>query len=112
MARVHDEIPRETVSAFNRRRVQPLNQQLPATAKWLASIPTEIQPLALAQKFPRIANNLARLWQDRVALHDYLDDLVVDRRGGRQGFPPEVHSELLVLRDYCQGRYSGATPPG
>ena len=112
MARVHDEIPRETVSEFNRRRVQPLNQQLPATGKWLASIPTEIQPLALAQKFPRIANNLARLWQDRVALHDYLDDLVVDRRGGRQGFPPEVHSELLVLRDYCQGRYSGATPPG
>src|SRR4030095_11232339 len=34
-----------------RRRPQPLNQQLPATAKWAASLPEEIQPRALLKGF-------------------------------------------------------------
>ena len=93
----------------NRRSVQPLNQELPATAKWAAGIPAEVQPLALIQTFPRIANTLARLWHDNIGLQNYLDDLLVDRRGGRRGFPPEIHSELLILRAYCEGRYPGAS---
>jgi hypothetical protein len=89
----------------NRRSLQPLNQQLPATAKWAAGVPVEVQPLALVQMFPRIANNLARLWHDNIGLQNYLDDLLVDRRGGRCGFPPEIQSELLILRAYYEGRY-------
>ena len=93
-----------------RRRPQPLNQQLPAAAKWIASLPVEVQPRALLQRLPRIANALARLWQDDVRLRFYLDDLLVDRRGGRHGFPPEILNELLVLREYCEGRYPEAPP--
>jgi len=93
----------------NRRRQQPLNQQLPATAKWVATLPTEVQPLALLQSFPRIANALARLWQDDSALTLYLDELLVDRRGGRRGFPPEIQNELLTLRAYRGGGYPGAS---
>jgi hypothetical protein len=92
----------------NRRSLQPLNQQLPATTKWAAGVPVEVQPLALLQTFPRIANTLARLWHDNIGLQNYLDDLLVDRRGGRRGFPPEIQSELLILRAYCEGRYPGA----
>ena len=93
----------------NRRRLQPLNQQLPATAKWAASLPMEVQPVALLQRFPRIANALARLWQDPIGLQLYMDNLLVDGRGGRRGFPPEIHNELQILRDYREGRYPGVS---
>jgi hypothetical protein len=93
----------------NRKWLQPLDQQLPATARWAASLPMEVQPLALLQKFPRIANALARLWQDNAELQQFLDDLLTDRRGGRRGFPPEIHHELLVLREYSKDRYPAAS---
>jgi len=94
----------------DRRWRQPLDQQLPATARWAAGLPSEIQPLALLQRFPRIANDIARLWHDDVELQLHLDELLTDRRGRRQGFPPEIHHELLVLREHCtRQRRSGST---
>jgi hypothetical protein len=93
----------------NRRWLQPLDQQLPATARWAATLPAEVQPLALLQRFPRIANALARVWQDDGRLQQFLDDLLVDRRGGRRGFPPEIHHELLVLLEYRKDRYPAAS---
>ena len=35
-------------------------------------------------------------------MHGYFDELLVDRRGGRQGFPKDVLRELLVLRSYYE----------
>jgi hypothetical protein len=61
----------------------------------------EMPPVALLQQFPRIANGLARMWGDKAALRQYLDELLIDRRGGRRGFPPEVHHELMMLREWC-----------
>jgi hypothetical protein len=58
----------------------------------------------LLQRFPRIANKLARLWGDEKSITDYLDHLLIDRRGKRQGFPPDVLNELLNLRDCIEGR--------
>jgi tankyrase len=49
------------------------------------------------------------LWQDNIRLQLYLEDLLVDRRRGRRGFPPEIHNELLILREYREGRYPGAS---
>jgi len=93
----------------DRRWRQPLDQQLPATARWAAGLPSEIQPLALLQRFPRIANFLARVWHDDTESQLYLDELLTDRRGGRQGFPPEIHQELLMLREYSsRQRRSGS----
>jgi hypothetical protein len=87
------------------RRARPINQALPGTLKWFESLPPEIQPVALLREFPRIANSIARVWNDEEALEDCLDGLLVDRRGGRRGFPGDVHQELLLLRDYVDGRY-------
>lgn len=67
------------------------------TQQWLGSLPRGVRPVALPQKYARIANELARLWHDEAALHDYLEDLLVDRRGGRQGFPALVQEELRAL---------------
>jgi hypothetical protein len=82
-----------------------LNDPLPATLRWMARLPEEIRPLRLLQQFPRIGNVLARSWDDEAALQAYLDSLLADRRGGRRGFPPEVHNELLTLREYVAGHY-------
>ena len=94
----------------NRRRLQPLNQQLPAATKWAGSLPAEVQPRVLLQRLPRIANALARLWKDDIDLRLYLDELLDDRRKGRRGFPPEILNELAVLRAYREGRYPGVPP--
>jgi hypothetical protein len=95
----------------NRRRLQPLNQLLPATAKWAAGLPAGVQPSALLQRLPRIANAIARLWRDTIALRQYLDELLVDRRGGRRGLPPEIHNELLTLRQFHEAQFPGDQVP-
>jgi hypothetical protein len=87
------------------RRRQPLDDALPVTIRWVEKLPSEVRPLAMLKQFPRIANVIARAWTDAAEIQAVLDDLLVDRRGGRQGFPLEVTEELLVLRDYFQGRY-------
>jgi hypothetical protein len=52
---------------------------------------------------PRIANFLAARGRTRETLRPYLDELFVDRRGGRKGFPPEVMAELFELRTHYEG---------
>jgi hypothetical protein len=88
-----------------RRRLQPLNQLLPASANWATNLPAGVQPLAMMQRLPRIVNAIARLWRDSEALRQYLDDLLVDRRGGRRGLPPDIHNELLTLREFHERQF-------
>ena len=94
--------------AWSRRR-EPFNQPLPATFRWADSFPEAVRPVALLQRFPRIANLLARVWNDEVRLRTQLEALLVDRRSGRAGFPPDVHNELLTLRELAEGRYPAST---
>ena len=47
--------------------------------------------------FPRIHQNLVTLWGTGPG-EDYLDGLIMDERGNRQGFPPDVLRALLVLQ--------------
>jgi hypothetical protein len=94
-----------------RRRREPLNHPLPATFRWAEGFPEAVRPVALLQRFPRIANLLARAWNDHRQLSAQLEALLVDRRPGRQGFPPDVHNELLTLRDIAEGRYPATNSP-
>lgn len=87
------------------RRAEPLNHVLPSTSRWVEGFPEAVRPVALVQRFPRIANLLARTWNDSALLHRQLESLLVDHRRGRQGFPPEVYNELLTLRELAEGRY-------
>jgi hypothetical protein len=75
---------------------------LSATSAWLAELPREVRTLTLAQRYARIANKLARLSRTPVQFQDYLNDLLVVRRGDsiRQGFPPQVTRELTALSYY------------
>jgi len=47
--------------------------------------------------FPRVHKNLVALWGTGPA-EAYLDGLIVDNRGDRHGFPPDVLRALLVLQ--------------
>ena len=51
----------------------------------------------LRAEFPRIHQKLVPLWGS-AAGEAYLDSLIVDDRGNRQGFPPDVMRGLLVLQ--------------
>jgi hypothetical protein len=54
--------------------------------------------------FPRIAEKIREMWGKR-ALDDYFAELVVDERGSRQGFPPEVLSAILEVARLHAGQY-------
>jgi hypothetical protein len=58
----------------------------------------------VARGFPRIAAKIRELWGKR-ALDDYFAALVVDERGSRQGFPPEVLTAILEIARLHSGQY-------
>ena len=83
-----------------RRTSEPASGLLRPTNAWASGLPVEVQPKALLAKFPRVANLVAVLWKDPDSLRRYVDDLLVDKRGHRQGFPLDVLREIFELRAY------------
>ena len=95
-----------------RRKATPLNDLLNPTLRWAASLPPAIRPLALMNRFPRLANLVAASWKEPLSFRACLDDLLTDRRGGRQGLPADVRDELDNLRRYYYFRECpDQTPP-
>lgn len=85
------------------RRAPELAETLkPTTMQWLASLPATVRPKHLPIKFVRIANRLSDFWRDPVRCSEYFQQLLIDRRGGRQGLPNEVGTELALLQDYFE----------
>ena len=74
----------------------------PETRQLLQSLDKLVLPIHLASRFPRVLNEIARLWRRPAHLDRYFDDLLIDKRGGRQGFPFAVAAELAALKDYYQ----------
>lgn len=58
----------------------------------------------IAATFPHIGKNLVEKWGSR-DFCEYISDLFIDRRGGRQGFPSEILFALLNLRDDHEKEY-------
>ncbi|WP_432262030.1 hypothetical protein [Cupriavidus sp. TMH.W2] len=76
--------------------------------RWLASLPAEARPVELCRRFARIGNHLAALSVHPAALHAFLVELLIDKRGGRQGFPDGIALELSRLHEYMVQRLPGA----
>ena len=64
---------------------------------WVRQLPVTSRPLELCNVYPRIANRIARSWDDPASAETVLDDLIVDHRGGRKGFPSQIATELVRL---------------
>ncbi len=81
----------------------PEDQRLDAAAaRLLEALPPQMRLSTLRGVYPRLLNGIAAVWHDPQAFEATIDSLVIDRRGGRQGFPFEVLRELTDLREYHQ----------
>ena len=85
-----------------RRRGDPADEPMPLTVNWAAKLPADVRPTVLVRTFGRVANLLAASWTDPTAFLHCIDELFVDRRGNRKGFPPEVMEELFAQRAYYE----------
>ena len=63
--------------------------------------------MATARQYPRIVNRLDDLWSQCEYTRFYFHSLLIDRRKGRKGFPPEVRRELEALQHYYFEHLSG-----
>jgi hypothetical protein len=79
---------------------------------WADGLPPPMRPEAVCSQYPRIANRIALCWGDPALTAQLFDQLLVDRRGSRRGFPPAVRSELLALRDHAARRRPDARIEG
>ncbi|SCU76654.1 conserved hypothetical protein [Cupriavidus necator] len=91
-----------------RRTPSPQDTLLSDVAmRWLASMPAEARPVELCRRYARIGNQLAVLSANPAALHAFLVALLIDKRGGRQGFPDGIAFELSRLHEYVVGLLPG-----
>jgi len=86
------------------RKARPVDVLLPIGHRWIRELPADVRPEELAARFPRIVNLIALQWNDRKRCPTYFQELLADRRGGRQGFPPKVRHELSNLHDFWYRR--------
>ena len=75
-----------------------------AAAAWLRTLPVSLRPMHLCKAFPRVANRIALVWNDYDLANGVFNDLLLDRRGNRKGFPPAVAAEILRLHAYHEQR--------
>jgi hypothetical protein len=91
--------------ASRRRALSESERRLTrAATQWFLALPRELRPAELMRRYPRIANRLCDQWNDASASLQLLEELVLDRRGGRVGFPRPVVLELQALQDQLQRR--------
>lgn len=88
--------------AAKRDRPQARDHSLSSVARpWFEALPVPLRPHRLCRLYPRVANLLALCWPDPALSGHLFHGLLIDKRGGRKGFPPEVAAELVRLRDYA-----------
>lgn len=83
---------------FRRRQPTVTDRAMTGTAMaWAVALPPWLRPHALCDRYPRVANQLAARWDDPRERREAMLDLIIDRRGGRRGFPPDVRLEIEAL---------------
>ena len=45
---------------------------------------------------------LALFWNNAAECRAYFDELLIDHRGKRKGFPEDVHRDLMTLRGHYE----------
>lgn len=78
---------------------------------WVRKFPLQSRPLELCNVYPRVANRIAECWEDLAVTEVVLDDLLVDHRGGRKGFPAQIGIELLRLQSVHEERTAQRRAP-
>lgn len=86
-----------------RRSVLPSDRALTGAAMdWVVALPPTVRPHTTCEQFPRVANAIAKSWEDVPLCRRVLDHMLNDYRGGRRGFPAMVQAELSTLMQHQQ----------
>ncbi|HEY6135760.1 MAG TPA: hypothetical protein VIW70_17430 [Rubrivivax sp.] len=95
-----------------RRKSLPTDRALNGVAiEWVLALPIALRPMGLCDRYPRVANAIAEAWPIFELRRSMLDSLLEDKRGRRQGFPPEVRSEIETLRCVLPADIADFAPP-
>jgi hypothetical protein len=86
-------------AAAQRGQAQPSSLGA-STIQWMAELPQHIRPNEVATRFPHVANILASSWPNPERCRGYFDEVLLDRRGDRRGFPERVAMELAALKNH------------
>jgi hypothetical protein len=96
-----------------RRAERHCDQAINGTTRhWLQKLPARRRPLRLCMAYPRVANRIAWVWADAQVSAQVLTDLLEDRRGGRQGFAPNITRELRRLQEFNAQQRRETRPEG
>ena len=105
--KVRPELVQTPVAPKPKCPLEPLDAR---ARKLLQNLPAASSLTQTAQHFPHLVNRLAGVWNEARQLRKFVDDLLVDERGGRAGFPYEILDELITLREarleYLTGKRS------
>lgn len=66
-------------------------------------------PHLLIEQYPRIIEKITLLWGSPQLAH-FLNELLFDSRGDREGFTPQVAHELFVIQQIHDELIGGETP--
>ncbi len=81
-------------------------QRNPAAAAVGPSVPRFAPPRPplkrTTARFPWVAERIERAWESPEKFQRVIDELLIDTRGDRQGFPFEVVDELADLKVYYE----------
>lgn len=77
--------------------IKIVSPKAPAAPAMPASVASDYS--AIQQHFPAISAKIALMWGS-VGLQGYLNNIIIDERGGRQGFSMHVLSALMRLHEY------------
>ncbi len=66
--------------------------------------PADVYPTVLETRFPHVLHAVMAMWGYQ-ELNSYFDQLSVDKRGGRKGFPADAWDEISLLLSMHQDIY-------
>lgn len=98
---------------FTARRAQANSRLKPATILWLRTLDQQgiRAPGLLFDKYPHVLDKIAAAWGSAPAMRDLMEkDLLIDNRGGRQGFPFAAMAEVQGLYVAHKARYTVGEP--
>jgi hypothetical protein len=68
-----------------------------AALRLLVKLDTKIALHEVSVQYPRVLNRIAAAWESPLAAERCFDELLLDARGTRQGFPPSVVNQIASL---------------
>jgi hypothetical protein len=75
----------------------------PEAETYFKNLPADEYPAMLIEAYPRIANQIVALRNNKPDLAKYFESLLADERGNRQGFAFRILVEIQTLFDVMVG---------